>query len=309
MRGGAVFYGGCVQEPKIFNKPALTFEEQADRLISRGLEVESKEELTSFLQEVNYYRLRGYYVHAYDSGIDRFHEGTSFAALRDIYRFDEHLRSLLIEYLFKVEGELRTWIAYRIGCVYGPLGHENADNFRVAEYHAIFLQMAEESKKNSDELVKRYFEERYSGRFPIWALVEILSFGDLSRLIANLKPADLEAVCIGVSGHAYTDEFKTAVRALSDLRNACAHGKRIFDKRFRVDAKVRRARRRRYFDEGGSQEDLSFLMGRLFAFQIVIGKKRIWEDFLEAFENLLRDYPSVEPRNLGLNASWKQHLL
>ena len=46
-------------KPK-YNKPPLTLEEQADKMLSRNLQGISKSELVRYLNVVNYYRLRGY---------------------------------------------------------------------------------------------------------------------------------------------------------------------------------------------------------------------------------------------------------
>ena len=59
-----------------YTKPALTFEEQADLLLSRGL-LGDKDELVSILSRVNYYRLSGYLFPFRDKN-DRYKPGTTF---------------------------------------------------------------------------------------------------------------------------------------------------------------------------------------------------------------------------------------
>ena len=44
-----------------YNKSSLTFEQQADLIISRGLIVDDKETLVNILHSVNYYRLSAYW--------------------------------------------------------------------------------------------------------------------------------------------------------------------------------------------------------------------------------------------------------
>ena len=44
-----------------YTKPALPFVDQAQRLIDRGLIVESKDHLVQYLSRVNYYRLSAYW--------------------------------------------------------------------------------------------------------------------------------------------------------------------------------------------------------------------------------------------------------
>ncbi|MEG2809986.1 MAG: Abi family protein, partial [Akkermansia sp.] len=86
-----------------YRKPFLTFEQQADQLIDRGLHVQKKI-LMERLSEVSYFRLSAYWYsfrkndpdHE-DIKIDTFEEGTSFDAVWERYRFDRKLRFLLLD--------------------------------------------------------------------------------------------------------------------------------------------------------------------------------------------------------------------
>ena len=46
-----------------YTKSALSFEQQAQRLLDRGLIAPDKETLARYLSEVNYYRLSAYWYH------------------------------------------------------------------------------------------------------------------------------------------------------------------------------------------------------------------------------------------------------
>ena len=57
-----------------YTKPSLTYEEQADVLISRGL-LADRDVLIATLQNVNYYRLSGY-LYPFRNADDSFLDGT-----------------------------------------------------------------------------------------------------------------------------------------------------------------------------------------------------------------------------------------
>ena len=59
-----------------YDKPPLSFEEQAALLIKRGL-IADKSLLVSRLKNVNYYRLSGY-LYPYRQANDNFKPGTTF---------------------------------------------------------------------------------------------------------------------------------------------------------------------------------------------------------------------------------------
>lgn len=83
-----------------YEKPWLSYEEQADRLIERGLLCD-REELITRLVNVGYYRLSGYlYIFKSSSATgdeevasdgERFVPGTSLQKVWDLYTFDRQL--------------------------------------------------------------------------------------------------------------------------------------------------------------------------------------------------------------------------
>lgn len=69
-----------------YDKLPLSFEEQADRLIRRGLVVD-KTLLVARLKNVNYYRLSGY-LYPYRQPDDTFKPGTTFERAWRHHTFD-----------------------------------------------------------------------------------------------------------------------------------------------------------------------------------------------------------------------------
>ncbi|MFC2339975.1 MAG: Abi family protein [Olsenella sp.] len=89
-------------------KPALTYSEQADRMVQRGLSLEGygRTAVEKVLSEVNYYRLRGYWMTFEEDGF--FIPGTAFRDVMDIYDFDCSLRSVTGSLCERVEIKFRT---------------------------------------------------------------------------------------------------------------------------------------------------------------------------------------------------------
>lgn len=84
-----------------YAKPPLTFEQQADQLIQRGL-IADRGLLIERLSSVNYYRLSGYWFHRRLPD-DSFKPGTTFAAVWDQYVFDRRLRLLVMDAVERIE--------------------------------------------------------------------------------------------------------------------------------------------------------------------------------------------------------------
>jgi len=87
-----------------YEKPALTFAEQANRLLSRGL-VADHNELVNILKAVSYYRLSAYWHTFRIEGDpdDRLRPGTTLTMVWNRYVFDRQLRLLVMDAIERVE--------------------------------------------------------------------------------------------------------------------------------------------------------------------------------------------------------------
>jgi abortive infection bacteriophage resistance protein len=67
-----------------YTKPPLSFDQQAELLIARGL-VADKADLEVFLSNVNYYRFSGYLYPFRSKAGDNYLPGTTLELIRNIY--------------------------------------------------------------------------------------------------------------------------------------------------------------------------------------------------------------------------------
>ncbi len=88
--------------------------------------------------------------------------------------------------------------------------------------------------------IKHNFDN-HEGEVPVWAIVEVLSFGTLSKTIKNLKTGTDSAYSILAANYRYTSKkgnlvkpsqkmFTSWVQGVSILRNMCAHNSRIYNR-------------------------------------------------------------------------------
>lgn len=92
-----------VEMPENYTKPPLSFEQQIDQLIGRGLEVSDKARAQKLLSSINYYRLSAYWypfrIKAADGTISsEIKPDTNFDDVLALYEFDRHLRLLFTSY-------------------------------------------------------------------------------------------------------------------------------------------------------------------------------------------------------------------
>lgn len=106
-----------------YNKPALTFSQQVDLLIARGLVVNNKKRVEKTLANISYYRLSAYMLPFKECQngvvIARFVPDTTWEMVYDLYKFDRKLRLLLFDAIERIEIAIRTQIVNQLSLKYG----------------------------------------------------------------------------------------------------------------------------------------------------------------------------------------------
>jgi abortive infection bacteriophage resistance protein len=217
-------------KPKI--KPPTTFSEQVELYKRRNLHIENSENTENTLQRINYYRLTAYGLTLKDPlNKDQYISGSSFNKMLSLYEFDRRLRLLLMGVLETIEIALRTHISYEIAHKFGPLGYKDKENFINEKYHKEFINELETliNRSRKGELFIEHHYKNYDGEIPIWAVIEVTSFGLISKLYRNLNEEIKKHIAktyYNVPYH-YVESW---LQTLSNVRNACAHYGRLYNK-------------------------------------------------------------------------------
>lgn len=106
---------------------------------------------------------------------------------------DRELRLLIMDAIERFEVSLRSQWAYHLSHLYkNPHIHLDADVFkpeRKKEWnHSHYVAVLQETVKHSSEVFIRHLRVTYSEALPpIWAVCEIMTFGQLSKWYSNLR--------------------------------------------------------------------------------------------------------------------------
>lgn len=216
-------------------KPALTLEQQLALLSSRKLSFEDSAAVSGLLYDAGYFRLSGYLRYfqvAPGVGNKVFRAGASFEAVRRVYLFDEELRRWLFDGLAVVEVVFRARFAYELATsMAGPTDYlyetfyqrdSAADNRRVD----LLSKINQDLSRSREPFIAKHVRD--DGAVPIWAAVEVLSFGTVSKMFGLITDV---AVVKAVARSLKLPLVAAAgtIESLAVLRNVCAHHGRIWN--------------------------------------------------------------------------------
>jgi abortive infection bacteriophage resistance protein len=295
-----------------YTKPALSYEQQAQRLLDRGLIASGKDELVSCLKKVNYYRLSAYWypfkVIDPVSGAESFAPNTNFETIWRRYSFDRELRLLVMDASEQVEVViLRTRMVEQFAVRHGPFGYTDIRNFSPkflqSDHTRLLNELDDAVNRSNEEFVSR-FRRKYTSepRLPLWMAVEVMTFGQLFTFFRNLDRTEQQVLAkqFGL----YPPVLVSWLHTLNFIRNACAHHARLWNRELPVRPYIPDARHRPewhkpyQFDNRRTFTVLTLLQDLLRHIDAQNG----WRDRLEA---LLQKYPDIPINWMGFPKNWK----
>lgn len=281
-------------------KPPKTFDEQIVILKNRGLIIEDDEYAKFILSNVNYYRFTAYLL-PFKNEDDTYKEGITFKKISLIYNFDRELRSLLIEILSSIEISFRTYIAYTMAMNHGPLGYLQRNNFKDERYHNNFLFNLEKEKLNhSNKIFIKHHNEKYDGKLPIWVATEIMPFGMLSKLYANMIPQDTTYIKNNLC-EVNPTLVNSWLQSLTHIRNQCAHYGRIYNSNFPV-LKIRK-------QDKSYGLDNNRIFAYIVAMNYLMADRSVWNKFFIKLQGIINDYSSyIDLDLIGFPSNWVEIL-
>lgn len=223
-----------------YSKPALSVSTQAQLLLDRGLVCDNRERLEHYLANIGYYRLSAYLLpfeqpsNNSDSRNHQFLPNTTFEQVLNLYVFDRKLRLLVMEAIERIEVAARTRWASAMALSHGSHAHMNSAAFKDPWQHASIVARVSKELQDSNETFVLHYRKKYTYPYlpPIWAVVETMTLGGLSRWIASSSDNQVKREVAKALGMPTIEIFEQVLHALTPLRNLCAHHARLWNRRF-----------------------------------------------------------------------------
>ncbi len=215
-------------------KKPLLLDAQVQRLKVHKMDILDDELAKQVLSEINYYRFTGYALQFRDAkNPDDYRTGTKFEDVWRLHQFDAKLRCVLKRYLDIVELHARSQISYGFAlakCMEPPYSqHYDSINFHNKKSHRSIITSSLDREKEhcKDSLFVIHHAEKYSGKMPLWVIVELLSFTNLSKLYSSMYFNEQTVIAGNMDTTGPT--LKNHLHCMANLRNKVAHAGRLYN--------------------------------------------------------------------------------
>ncbi len=296
-----------------YSKPALSFEQQAQRLLDRGLIAPDKNLLIKRLSTVNYYRLSAYWYTFKQvdpiTGEERFAPNTSFEIIWSRYTFDRLLRLLVMDAVERVEiALLRTRMVEQFALLHGPFGYCNINNFSPKfsqqDFSRLLRELDDAVTRSQEEFVKR-FRKKYNSepRLPLWMAAEVMTFGQLFTLFRHLNRSEQKRLANAFD--LFPPVLESWLHTLNFIRNACAHHARLWNRELPIRPLLPDARHhpKLYIPVNLDNRRIFVVLTLLLYLLNYIDPQNDWGKRLKG---LLTNYPEIPFHWMGFPKNWNE---
>jgi len=293
-----------------YSKPALTFENQAQRLLDRGLITPNKENLTQYLSVVNYHRLSAYWYpyRRIDpaTGNEKFAPDTTFEMIWRRYSFDRRLRLLMMDAVEHIEiAILRTRMVEQFTLLHGPFGYCDPQNFHPKLNHARLIREIDIAVKRSREEFVQRFQRKYNreSHLPLWMAAEVMTFGQLFtffRFLHNTEKKQLSQIF-----YVHAPVMESWMHTLLFIRNACAHHVRVWNRVIPIRPKLPKVHHHPEWHKP-VQINNQRVFAILTILKYLLAQVAPQSDWSIRFLNLLDEYDDISVKEMGFPEHWQK---
>lgn len=218
----------------ISQKKFSTFSKQVEWLLEeKRLIIPDVKYAEDILRRIGYFPLMGGYKHLFRIPLTKkYKEGAAFEEIYSLYLFDAELRELFFKYLLQIERHLRSLMSYYFSEAYGEsqAAYLNPNNFNHNRQNhntiARLVSTLQRASKTTDYAYVNYYRNTY-GNIPLWVLINVLTFGNLSKMFQVFPQSLQSKVCKSI-GTVNCRQMEQFLSLLTKFRNVCAHGERLF---------------------------------------------------------------------------------
>ena len=289
-----------------FNKHYSSPHDLVDLLISRRLTISDKLKAEKYLKNIGYYRLSAYMYPLLEApkNLHQFKPGSSFSQVLCIYRFDKKLRLLMFNEIEKIEIAVRSTIVdIASSSIPDPFWMTDAGNYsNPIKYQNMMAIIDTELRRSREDFIQHFYLTYSESYPPAWMLAEILPFGVITGIYANLKNKSIKKR-ISQYFDLQIKPFESWLTIITLTRNACCHHARVWNKRNTIRAMIPNTMLRPWITLPTDSLRIYFNLCIIKYFVDVISQNNHMKKNLL---DLLAQFPNIDIQAMGFPSNWEQ---
>ena len=275
----------------------------------RGLLFEDENKAERQLSIIGYFRMANYLRPMEADKMNHlFKPKSTFENALRLYYFDKALRALLFTAIQSVEIGIRAQISHPIALKHGAFWYSDPDlcvDKRLCQDNKTGIQR--EVARSKEDFIKEHFLKYPDSDLPSWKILEVVSFGMLSKIFSNLSDFALKKTIarnIGLPQHKILENW---LQSLSALRNCVAHHSRIWNRVFPGTPTLPNKMSNKWISN--TAIDTTRLYAHLCCIAYLQNQIHPDNDFANKLKVLLSNNPNVDLSAMGFPADWQNEPL
>lgn len=295
---------------KDYPKKILSFDKQIELLRERGMVINDVETAKSFLKNISYFRLQGFWWEfQIDKNNHTFKPNTTFESVINLYTFDRKLRLLLFDALERIEIALRTKMIYYLSIEKEQWWFEDKNIFFNENFFIDSLDDIDKELARTKEIFIESHYNKYGNehRPPAYKTLEVVSFGCLSKIYSNLKNDIVAKDRIAKEFNLPNASFlKSWLQSFNTIRNIIAHHSRLWNRNIDFPPK---SLHKTEFDFIEIPSNLNSIYHCISCILFILNKVSEGHTVKEKIIELLNENPSIALDEMGFPENWKEQPL
>ena len=213
-----------------YTKKPLSIAQQINHLLNHDIIIDNKELSSIQLSTIGYYRLSAYFL-PFKHKQTKAH----FNDIINLYKFDRKLRLIVIDGIEQIEVAIRSQWCHLMATTFDDShAYTSCQYFLDPWSHQLQLARVSKQINQSTEVFINHYKTEYKRPFlpPIWAMVETLTFGELSKWVTNTNSNQVKKSLAQSVGLPTVEIFQSVLHSLCMIRNICAHHGRLWNRLF-----------------------------------------------------------------------------
>lgn len=299
------------------NQKPRSIDEQIRFLKDMGMAFSHDEENSAIerFSRISYFRLKYYWKDLMNAN-EGFLEGVSFGDVIRRYDFDLRLRLILFDAIEIIEVALRSKVISHMSQKAGNgLWYLDSSLFSDKRYHEKFVyDLKHEFGRSTEPFAKEYVdshpcwnETSLDGDNPdAWRIIEVATFGTLSKMYKNLKPQLPQRSAIANDfGLFSAKDFSGWLEAVSLMRNIVAHHSRLWNRTLGKKIANPRGVRDKWLatplTESQINRPYGYIVAMIYLCNAVCPDNNVKDKIL----NLTKEYRDIPYHKIGFCGNWE----